>query len=144
MNKEPLIVEKVYNVPAVKVWDALTNIEKIKKWYFQIDDFKAKVGFKFDFVGGPDDGPQYLHLCEITKVEEKKLIAYTWRYDNYPGNSEITWQLFDNGDTTQLKLTHVGLETFKENGKDFVKENFKSGWSYFLNDALQAYLEPTA
>lgn len=142
MDKKPLIVERVYNVPADKVWAALTNIDEIKKWYFQIEEFSPKVGFKFDFVGGPEDGPQYLHLCEITQVEEGKKIAYTWRYDNYPGNSEITWELFDNGDKTRLTLTHTGLETFEENGKDFSKESFKGGWTYFLNDALKGYIEP--
>lgn len=35
MDKKPLIVERVYNVPADKVWAALTNIDEIKKWYFQ-------------------------------------------------------------------------------------------------------------
>ena len=95
MEKKPLIVESVYDVPTEKVWNALTDNSKIKKWYFQLQDFKPKVGFKFDFLGGPDEGPQFLHLCEITQIEEGKKIAYTWKYDNYPGNSEITWELFE-------------------------------------------------
>jgi len=142
MEKKPLIVESIYDVPTEKVWNALTDNSEIKKWYFQLQDFKPKVGFKFDFLGGPDEGPQFLHLCEITQIEEGKKIAYTWKYDNYPGNSEITWELFEAGDKTRLTLTHTGLESFAENGKDFSKESFKGGWNYFLNDALKKYLEP--
>ncbi|WP_421946280.1 SRPBCC family protein [Pedobacter sp.] len=78
----------------------------------------------------------------MTQVEDGKKLAYTWRYDNYPGNSEITWEIFDNGDKTRVTLTHTDLESFEENGKDFSKDSFKGGWTYFLNDALKGYLEP--
>ena len=60
---EPIIVEYVYNADADKIWNALTDNTKLKKWYFQLKDFKPKVGFKFDFLGGPEEGPHFLHLC---------------------------------------------------------------------------------
>jgi len=142
MDTKPVIVERVYNAPIEKVWKALTNHEQLKKWYFQIKEFKPEIGFKFDFSGGPEDGTQFLHLCEITQVVDEKKIAYTWKYDGYPGNSEVIWELFQEGDQTRLKLSHTGLESFAESGKDFSKENFVGGWNYFVNDALKNFLEP--
>ena len=144
MENEPVIVERVYNAPIGKVWKALTDNNEIKQWYFQLADFKPEVGFKFEFTGGPDDGSQYLHLCEITEIVEGKKLAYTWRYDGYPGNSVVSWELFEQGDKTLLKLTHTGLESFAANGSDFAKTSFNGGWNYFVNDALKNYLEPTA
>ena len=141
MSNEPVIVECIYNAPVTLVWDALTNNDKVKKWYFQLDEFKPEIGFKFDFTGGHDEGPQYLHLCEITESVINEKITYSWRYDNYPGNSEVTWELFEQEGQTRIKLTHTGLETFEENGKDFTKESFTGGWKYFLNDALKKFLE---
>ena len=85
MKTNDLVVERTYNAPVDQVWDALTRNEQLKQWYFQLEDFKAEVGFKFDFIGGPEDGQQYLHLCEVVEVQELRKIAYTWRYDNYPG-----------------------------------------------------------
>ncbi len=142
MNTKPVIVERLFNAPISKVWSALTINEELNKWYFKLEDFKAKVGFTFDFMGGPEEGVQYLHLCEVTEVVEGQMIAYSWRYDNYPGNSMVTWELFEKGDETLVRITHTGLETFAEAGKDFAKNNFKEGWSYFLNTALKEYLEP--
>ncbi|WP_316826941.1 SRPBCC domain-containing protein [Pedobacter miscanthi] len=142
MENEPVIVERLYNAPIEKVWKALTDNNEIKQWYFQLADFKPEVGFKFEFTGGADDGPQYLHLCEITEVIAGKKIAYTWRYDGLPGNSEVSWELFEQGDKTLLKLTHTGLESFASNGPDFAKTSFNGGWNYFVNDALKKYLEP--
>lgn len=77
MENDPVIVEGVYNVPVDKVWKALTDNNEIKQWYFQLKEFKPEIGFKFEFSGGADDGPQYLHLCEITQLVEGKKIAYT-------------------------------------------------------------------
>jgi len=141
MDKHSVTVEKMFELPANEIWNAITDNNELKNWYFKLEDFQPKVGFKFDFMGGPDEGPQYLHLCEVTEVVEGKKIAYTWRYDNYPGNSVVTWELLDKETQTLVRITHTGLETFAEAGKDFTKENFKEGWTYFLNTALKDYLE---
>jgi uncharacterized protein YndB with AHSA1/START domain len=142
MNKENIIVERTFNTPIATVWRAITNKDEMKSWYFQLEKFEPRVGFKFDFIGGPEDGVQYLHLCEITEIIEGKKITYSWRYDNYPGNSYVTWELFDKGEQTLLKLTHTGLETFAELGPDFAKTSFNGGWTYFMHTALKGYLEP--
>lgn len=141
MDANPLIVECVYNVPIDKVWQALTDNNQLKQWYFQLDKFEPRIGFKFDFIGGADEGPKYLHLCEITEVDEEGVIAYSWKYDNYPGSSIVKWEIFEQGNNTRLKLTHTGVETFADNGKDFQKESFKDGWNYFVNDALKSFLQ---
>ena len=141
MKSDSLIVENTYNVAADKIWKGLTDNDEIKKWYFQLKDFKPEIGFKFEFLGGPEEGPHFLHLCEITQLVESQKLAYTWRYDGYPGNSEVSWELFEQAGQTRVVITHTGLESFSENGKDFSKDSFKGGWTYFLNDALKNYLE---
>ena len=142
MNSEDVIVERIYNAHIAKVWDAITKVDEMRNWYFQLEDFKPEVGFKFDFIGGPEDGTKYLHLCEVTEIEEGKKIAYSWRYDNYPGNSIVTWTLLEKGEHTLLQLTHTGIETLEEGGPDFARANFLAGWTYFVHTALKGYLEP--
>jgi len=141
MKKEHILVERTFNVPVKKVWSAITNPKEMKQWYFDIENFKPKVGVKFDFMGGPDGGPQYLHLCEVTEVTENEKLAHTWRYDNYPGNSLICWQLIDKGDKTIARLTHSDVHTLAEGGSDFSKESFSEGWNYILHTSLKNYLE---
>ncbi len=142
MNIKPLIIESVYDVSVEKVWEALTQNEQLKEWYFQLDEFKPKFGFKFDFIGGTDEGPRYLHFCEIVDVVAHHQITYTWKYDNYPGNSTVKWEIFPTDKGTRVQLTHTGIESFEENGKDFTRESFKAGWTYFLHEALKKFLEP--
>ena len=141
MKKESILVERTFNAPVSKVWNALTATNEMKKWYFDIEKFEPKVGFKFDFMGGPNEDTQYLHLCEVTEVIENEKLAYTWRYDNYPGNSLVCWQLIDRGEKTIVRLTHTDIHLLAEGGPDFSKEKFAEGWNYILHTSLKEYLE---
>ena len=45
----PFIIEQVYDAPIGKVWQALTDKDKMKEWYFpQLKKFEPVVGFKFE------------------------------------------------------------------------------------------------
>ena len=57
--------------------------------------------------------------------------------------SFITFELFEEGKTTRLKLTHEGLETFPQNNPDFAKDNFEQGWAYIVGTSLKGFLEKT-
>lgn len=133
-----VILERVYNAPAAKVWSALTDVNKLRQWYFNVTGFEPKVGYKFEFAGEADC-VEYLHLCEVTEVKENRKIAYSWTYEGLEGHSVVSWELFPDGDKTKVVITHVGLETFPKN-KDFTRESFTGGWTYFLEEALEKFL----
>lgn len=141
MADAPVIIERTFNAPADKVWKAITDVKEMEKWYFKLEDFKAQVGFEFQFYGGTEE-KQYLHLCKVTEVVPGKKLTYSWRYDNYPGNSFVSFELFPEGDKTRLKLTHTGLETFPY-GTDanFSKESFTAGWTYIVGTSLNDFVE---
>ena len=71
-------------------------------------------------------------------------LKYSWRYDGYEGNSFVTFELFAEGNSTRLKLTHEGLETFPINNPDFRKENFVEGWTQLIGLSLKEFLEKSA
>jgi uncharacterized protein YndB with AHSA1/START domain len=138
MSNRPLVIEHIYDAPISKIWDAITNNEQLKKWYFQIPDFKPVVGFEFSFTGGAKN--EYKHLCKVTEVLTGEKITYSWRYDGYPGNSFVSFELVEEGKKTKLKLTHSGLESFKGAGGDFAPEKFTEGWNYILGTSLKGFL----
>jgi uncharacterized protein YndB with AHSA1/START domain len=139
MKNEPLVIERTYDAPVAKVWQALTDKEKMKQWYFDLPDFKPEVGTEFRFKAGESKEKEFLHECRITKAVENKVLAYTWGYPGYEGNSEVSFELFPEGNKTKLKLTHTGLETFPQTG-EFAKSNFNTGWTYFAG-ALEDFLK---
>jgi uncharacterized protein YndB with AHSA1/START domain len=139
---QPVIVEKIFNAPIKKVWAAITDKEEMKQWYFDLAEFKAEKGFTFTFTGGPSPEKQYMHVCEVTEVAPPNKLAYTWRYEGYEGVSTVTFELFEQGDKTLLRLTHEGLETFPSTNPDFASSNFVAGWNDIITKSLSAYLEP--
>lgn len=136
---EPFVIERTYNVPVEKVWKAITDKDQMKEWYFDLSAFKPEIGFEFQFTGGSKE-KTYLHLCRITEVVPNKKLTYSWRYDGYEGMSYVTFELFDEGDKTKLRLTHAGIETFPKE-KDFARESFAAGWDYITGTSLRNYLE---
>jgi len=140
MPTTPIVVERTYNAPIEKAWRAITDKDEMKKWYFDLAEFKPEVGFKFTFEGGPDDRI-YLHLCEITEVIPERKLQYSWRYDGYEGISYVTFELFPVGEQTKVRLTHEGLESFPKDNPDLAKENFVNGWEDIIGKNLSDYLE---
>lgn len=140
MNNEPIIIEQTYNAPASKIWQALTDKQQMKQWYFDVSDFKPEVGFQFQFNGGPEDRV-YVHLCTVTEVIANQKLKHSWRYQGYEGNTFVTWELFEEGDQTKVRLTHEGIETFPADNADFAKENFVQGWAYITGTQLKNFVE---
>jgi len=140
VTPEPVIKEVTIDAPVDRVWKAITDKEDMKQWYFDLENFEPKPGFKFQFYGGTEEH-QYLHLCEIKEVIPNQKLSYSWRYDGYPGDSLVTFELFEEGERTRVKLTHEGLETFPADNPDFAKGNFVEGWNQLIGTSIKTYVE---
>lgn len=140
MKAEPIIIERVYDAPAEKVWQAITDKNQMKEWYFDFEEFKPEVGFEFTWTAG-DNEKKWLHAGKITEVEKGKKITYSWKYPGFAGESFVTWELFAEGSKTRLKLTHAGLETFPGDEPGLKKENFVKGWTSFVGTKLKNFVE---
>lgn len=140
MNKKILIIERVFEAPIEKVWEALTNNNQMKQWYFDVSDFKPEVGFEFQFLG-ESDGKKFLHKCTVVEVQPITKIAYTWSYEGYVGQSLVTFELFgESGNKTRLKLTHTDTDSFLSH-PDFKKSDFNEGWKMILGQSLRDFVE---
>ncbi len=140
MKQEPFVIERTYHAPLEKVWKAITDKNQMKEWYFNIESFEPKVGFEFTFTAGNED-KRYTHICKITDVEPGKKLRYSWRYEGLEGISFVTFELFPEGDSTRVKLTHEGLESFKTDNPDFARKSFEGGWTHILGKSLKEYVE---
>jgi uncharacterized protein YndB with AHSA1/START domain len=132
---EPIVVERTLDAPVARVWRALTNVDEMRQWYFDLKEFKPEIGFEFEFVV-EHEGNAYHHFCKITEVVPEKKIAYTWRYKGEPGNSLVDFELCPDGDKTRLKVTHTGIETFPKTPA-YARKNFEAGWTAIATELEQ-------
>jgi uncharacterized protein YndB with AHSA1/START domain len=140
MSNQPLVIERLLNAPVERVWEAITDKEQMKQWYFDIAEFELRIGFEFEFTGNGPEGECYVHRCKITEVVPKKKLQHSWRYEGFEGNSFVTWELFAEGDQTRVKLTHEGLETFPALPQ-FARTNFEGGWTYLVGTSIKNFTE---
>jgi uncharacterized protein YndB with AHSA1/START domain len=138
---EAVIVERTFNAPVARVWKALTDVDQMRVCYFDLKEFKAQVGFEFEFVV-EHEGNSYHHLCRVTEVVPQKRIAYTWRYKGEPGDSLVTIELSPEGEKTRLKLTHGGIESFPKTPA-YARKNFETGWTAIIGTELKQFVEKT-
>ena len=139
---EAVVIERTFNAPIARVWKALTDVEDMKHWYFDLKEFKPEVGFEFEF-SVEHQGTNYHHLCKVTEVIPQKKIAYTWRYKGEPGDSLVTFELSAKGDKTRLRLMHTGIETFPRT-LAYARKNFETGWTTIIGSELKKFLEEKA
>ena len=134
----PLVKEFDYNAPIDKVWQTLTDTNKMKQWYFpQLQKFQPIVGYKFQFI---DDNQAYHKEWIVTKVAAGKTLAHSWAYKGYTGSSEVTFDLSAEGNKTKLIVTQTGLESFPDH-PHFKRERFDWGWDNLLGQNLKHLLE---
>ena len=133
-------VEAVFDATKSQVWDALTNTEIMKVWYFDISNFKLAVGSEFSFYEG--DKKEYLHEGEILKVEQNVLLQHTWKHPQQSkGSSIVTWEIEESGDNkVKVTLSHEGLENFADGGPNFAPANYEMGWNAIVKTNLRNYL----
>jgi len=136
---EAIILERTFNAPVARIWKALTDVDQMREWYFDLKEFKPQVWFEFEFIVA-HKGNSYHHLCRVTDVVPEKKIAYTWRYKGEPGDSLVTFELFPDGNKTRLKLTHTGIETFPKTPA-YARKNFQAGWTAIIGSELKQFIE---
>jgi len=140
-SEEPVIVEEIFNSDIKSVWNAITKVDLMRQWFFEnILDFKAENGFetKFEVKSGERI---FIHLWKIIDVIPHKIITYNWKYDNYPGEGKVIFELFEEEKLTRLVLTNLVIEDFSDDVPEFKRESCLGGWKYFINDKLKNFLE---
>jgi len=134
-------VEQTFDSPIEVVWQAITDKDQMRQWFFEpMTEFEPEVGFETQFNVRCED-QDYLHHWKVTEVVPETKIAYEWRYDGYPGNSFVVWELSETPDGTKLTFSHNGIETFPQDNPIFSREAGEAGWDYFLRQSLKAFLE---
>jgi len=142
MSKDSIKIERVFDAPVEKVWEALTNENKMKQWYFPDIEFKPIVGHVTEF-NVHHDGKDFFHIWKVTEVKPVEKIAYEWHYRGYPGNSLLSFSLENIQDEkTRVTLLHEHLESFlPDQNPNLSSDNFTEGWTNFIDSRLRDFLE---
>jgi uncharacterized protein YndB with AHSA1/START domain len=140
-TEDPIIVSQNFNTSIVELWNAITELDQMKQWFFNnIKTFKAEVGFETQFLVQLEDR-KFTHLWKLTEVIPFEKITYLWQYAEYPGVGIVTFNLTDNKEYVTLKLVSTVTEDFPDEIPEFKRESGVMGWNYFIKLALKEYID---
>jgi len=88
-------ISRTYNEPIEDVWDALTNIERIPRWFLPITG-ELHLGGHFQLEGNAGG--------VVERCEPPRAFDATWEF---AGVSWIEARLAEEGDATRFTLTHI-------------------------------------
>lgn len=141
-DEEPVVVEQTYAASVEEVWNAITQVDRMRQWYFDnIPSFEPEVGFETRF-DVQCEGRLFPHLWKVTDVVPRQRIQYDWRYDGYPGDAFVVFELTEQAEATKLTLTCRARVGFPDDVPEFQRESCEAGWKYFIQESLKKYLEP--
>ena len=137
-------LERRYDAPPERVFDAWTNPEVLRRWWAAGPDWEG-VSADVDLrVGGrlrlamqsPEADQPYAGGGEYTIVERPERLAYTWSWEEGDGReSLVTVEFRPEGDGTRLVLIHSGLASEES------RDGHTDGWTKCLDNLGTRVLE---
>ena len=93
-----VVASCVYDTDATDLWDALTNPERLPRWFLPVSG-ELKLGGRYQFAGNAGG--------TITECIPERRIAATWEFGG--GATWVTVTLTPVGNRTRLDLEHVAI-----------------------------------
>jgi uncharacterized protein YndB with AHSA1/START domain len=118
MSGETLLVERTFQAPAQRVFDAWTSEEVIRRWFHAEHDWETTVAQVDLRLGGavrvvmrdPDEDIEYGGGGHYTEIDPPHRLAFTWTWDDDTDRDTLIELDFAETDgTTTVRLTHSSL-----------------------------------
>lgn len=128
------------HAPIEKVWEALVDVETIKKWFFGVTtetDWKvgSPIVHRGDYKGKPyEDKGKILVFRPPTTLTHTHWSSVSGLPDRDENYQQVTYSLFERGDFTDLTVTELNLPD------EDAKVISDKSWQSVLN-ALKQLLE---
>jgi uncharacterized protein YndB with AHSA1/START domain len=113
-----LRLERTFNAPATKVFEAWTSAEVMRRWWHAEHNWETPLAEVDGRVGGairvamrnPADGTAYIGRGKYTVLDPPRRLAFTWAWESNPSAQQlIEVEFIDHGDRTTVVLTNAGL-----------------------------------
>jgi len=92
------IIERRYDTDPDDLWDALTNAERIPRWFLPVEG-DLRLGGHYQLKGNAGG--------TITRCDPPRALDVTWEFGG--GTSWVQVRLAPDGDATRLTLEHIVL-----------------------------------
>ena len=143
-----LRLERTFDAPRERVFDAWTNPEVLRRWWAAAPDWETPAAEVDLRAGGryrltmrdPEAGAEHTVGGEYVEVRRPDRLTYTWAWEPEPGGpdmgppSRVTVDFVADGGGTRVELTHSGLVTEQS------RAQHEHGWNACLDNLASRVL----
>ena len=126
-----VVASRVYDTGIADLWDALTNAERLPRWFAPVSG-EFKLGGKYQITGNASG--------TITRCERPRELALTWEFGG--GVSWVEVSLREEGEGTHLTLRHIAYP--EEHWDKFGPGAVGIGWELGLMGLDKHIANPSA
>jgi uncharacterized protein YndB with AHSA1/START domain len=117
-----LEIRRTFAAPRERVFNAWTRSEELRKWFAPgplttaVADSDLRVGGRYRITMRGPDGHEHTVTGVYRSIDAPKRLVYTWRWEDKPsaGESTVTVEFNERGNSTEIVLRHEGLPNEKE------------------------------
>jgi uncharacterized protein YndB with AHSA1/START domain len=140
MTTEPLRIERTFQAPAERVFDAWTSEEVMRRWFHGREAWETPVAEVDLRVGGavrvvmrdPLEGTEHGGGGRYTEIDPPTRLAFTWSWDDDPTETLIELDFEEAEGRTTVVLTHNALRD-----EDSVRSH-REGWNTYMDNLERA------
>ncbi len=129
-----LTTKRTISASREDIFQAWTQAEKVCQWFAPSADFTIKVPTMVLSVGGQyriemtnPEGQTFIAIGEYVEISAPEKLVFSWGWEGGDGGMLVTIELTEEGDRTQLCLTHEKLPD------DASRDHHNEGWEGCLN-----------
>jgi uncharacterized protein YndB with AHSA1/START domain len=117
MSSETLHLERTFQAPADRVFDAWTSEEVMRRWFYGRSDWEAPVAEVDLRVGGavrvvmrdPATGTEHGGGGQYTEIDRPTRLAFTWSWDDDDRETLVEVDFAEAEGATKVRFTHSNL-----------------------------------
>lgn len=117
MTDYSLHMERTFNAPAERVFDAWTSEEVMRRWWRGVHDWETTEASVDLRVGGevrvvmrdPQEDKEYGGGGRYTEIDPPRRLAFTWIWDDRPVRTLIEIEFEEADGVTTVRFNHTGL-----------------------------------
>lgn len=143
-DRAPVVlrIERTFDAPAPAVFDAWTSEEVLRRWWHAEPDWETpraevdlRIGGRFRVtMRNPHDGAEYSGGGEFLEIDRPRRLAFTWTWDDTPGNRQLVEVDFSERDgVTTVVLVNSGL------ADEEAKESHRAGWQQSFDNLDEVF-----
>jgi len=142
MDKNNVLIERLFDVPVALMWEIWTKPEFINRWFGSdsngvviSSDIDLVVGGRYRVTFQDSDGSIHTAFGEYTEVVELQKLRYTWQWESEAGYiSAVIVTFIPKAGKTLLVFEHIHLNP------NSTHEYFM-GWNGAMNKIVNKIIE---